>query len=130
MGPLPDYFGYYAATCKQNSTVRFVVINDTLEKSYTDGNIEYIRFDLDEVNEIASREIGETIRLVNSWKINELKPLFGRIFKERLKDVDFWGWCDLDIIWGDLRSFLAEEMLAKYDVITSKACWTAGHLPC
>ena len=127
MGPLPDYFGYYVATCRQNSSIRFVVINDTLAESRVEGNIEYWRMNLAELNAWASSALGTEVKLQSAWKINELKPLFGRLFRDKLSGFDFWGWCDLDIIWGDLRHFLNDRFLEEYDVVTSKAMWTAGH---
>lgn len=127
MGPLPNYFGYYEATCRQNSSIRFVVINDTLPESRIEGNIEYVRMNLAELNAHSSAALGQDIHLASAWKINELKPLFGEIFRDKLAGYDFWGWCDLDIIWGDLRHFLNERFLDNYDVISSKAMWTAGH---
>ncbi len=127
MGPLPSYFNYYTETCKKNKSIHYIIINDTISKTYHDENIEFIKLNLEELNAIVTESLKHKITLVNAWKINEVKPLFGKLFKEQLKDYDFWGWCDLDIIWGDVRSFLNEKMLGEYDVITSKTNWTAGH---
>lgn len=127
MGPLPNYFGYYLATCKANSSIHFIIINDNVEKSYTDENVRFIKMNLDGLNNYSSAKLGWDLHLASSWKINELKPLFGKIFEEQLSGFDFWGWCDLDIIWGNLRNFLTEELLSAYDVIAPKANWTAGH---
>ena len=30
---------------------------------------------------------------------------------------DFWGHCDMDLIWGDIRNFITEDVLSKYDKI-------------
>ncbi len=127
MGPLPRYFDYYMFSCKQNETVDFIVINDSISKSYVDGNIRFIKMNLGEVNNLASKKLNTNIALKSAWKINELKPLFGNIFKEELASYDYWGWCDLDIIWGRIRQFLNDDILNEYDVVTSKEFWTAGH---
>lgn len=127
MGPLPNYFGMYVASCKKNNSFNFIVINDTIAQSSVDGNIQYIKWSLQDLNNFSSKRLNENINLKSAWKINEIKPLFGLIFKEDLAKFDFWGWCDLDIIWGDLRKFLNDELLSRYDVITSKVNWTAGH---
>lgn len=127
MGPLPGYFGYYAASCKKNNDIDFIVINDHITESGTDQNLRYIKMNLEEVNNHASQQLNCPIKLNNAWKINELKPLFGDIFKDLLTPYDYWGWCDLDIIWGRLRQFLNEDLLNKFDVITTKENWTTGH---
>lgn len=35
--------------------------------------------------------------------------------EEELKAFDFWGYCDLDQIFGDLNRFITDEILEKYD---------------
>lgn len=127
MGPLPEYFGYFAATCKSNPTVSFIVINDYVPESYTDANIKFIKMDLAKLNAFSSQQLGEKVQLQSAWKINELKPLFGHIFQEEFKGYDHWGWCDLDIIWGDIRHFLTDDMLGSYEVITTQNLWCTGH---
>ena len=32
---------------------------------------------------------------------------------------DFWGWCDIDIIFGNIRNFITETLLNEYDKIGS-----------
>lgn len=45
------------------------------------------------------------------------------IFKEYLNDYDFWGHCDFDCIYGDLRKFLPENILEKNERI-----YCLGHM--
>jgi hypothetical protein len=127
MGPLPGYFAYYTASCKKNKTIDFMVINDHIAESYSDGNIDFVKMNITELNAFSGEQLKAPIQLSSAWKINELKPLFGEIFSKELNRYDHWGWCDLDIIWGDLRKFLNDELLNEYDVITTKEYWTAGH---
>lgn len=127
MGKLPNYFGYYVASCKKNPTINFIVINDTIDKNYIDENISFIKMSLKELNQFSSQQLNTSINLKSAWKINELKPLFGNIFKENLSKYDYWGWCDLDIIWGNIRNFLTDNLLEKHQVVTTKEFWSAGH---
>ena len=127
MGPLPNYFGYFVASCKQNTSIDFIVINDHIQKNFSDENVHYLKMDLIELNNYVSEKLGVNISLSSAWKINELKPLFGAVFKDRLKNYDRWGWCDLDIIWGNLRHFLNDDVLKTYDIITTKELWSTGH---
>ena len=44
---------------------------------------------------------------VNSpYKLCDYKPVYGLIFDEDLQDYDFWGHCDVDLIFGDIRKFI------------------------
>jgi hypothetical protein len=127
MGPFPDYVPYFIASAKTNTNIKFVVVSDQVESDYTDANVQFLKMDLATLNEKATKATGNTIAIQNSWKINELKPLFGRIFQDLIMDYDFWGWCDLDIIWGRIRNFLTEDILDEFDIITSRKHWTTGH---
>jgi hypothetical protein len=40
-----------------------------------------------------------------------------------LKEYDFWGFCDVDLIWGNLAHFITHDVLKNYDRIYSR-----GHL--
>ena len=40
-----------------------------------------------------------------------------------VKKYDFWGYCDLDLIFGDIRKFVNEEVLNTYEKIYNR-----GHL--
>ena len=61
--------------------------------------------------------------LTNAYKIVDYKPLYGCIFHEYLKDYSHWGYCDSDVIFGDLSKYLTDERLNTYDRI-----YQHGHL--
>lgn len=46
----------------------------------------------------------------------DYKPLYCFLFGE-IKQYDFWGFGDMDVILGDIRHFLSDEILDKCDVI-------------
>ena len=127
MGPLPNYFSYFISSCRKNKDIHFVVISDSVEESKNIDNVQLIKLNLSQLSELSSLKLQTTVKVANAWKINEYKPAFGVIFDDIVKDYDFWGWCDLDIIWGNVRSFLTSDLLNKYDVIVPKDKWTAGH---
>lgn len=64
-------------------------------------------------------DIGKPIlRMPDPRKLCEWRPLLGEAFADILPEGGWWGWCDLDCVFGDLRSYLSEERLAAWDVIT------------
>ncbi|MBQ1556002.1 MAG: hypothetical protein IIZ79_00005, partial [Aeriscardovia sp.] len=42
---------------------------------------------------------------------------YGEIFEEELRGYDFWGHCDLDLMFGNIRKFLTDDILEEYDKI-------------
>ena len=46
-----------------------------------------------------------------------------KIFKDYLREYDYWGHCDIDTILGDLNHYIPFEKLQEYDRI-----FTEGHM--
>lgn len=127
MGPLPDYFHHFERSCHTNPDVDFIVVGDHVGGSAKRNNLQLVQMSFDELNKLASQKTGTSIRLSDAWKINELKPLFGHIFDDYVRNHSHWGWCDLDIIWGRIRHFLNDEVLDNCDVLATRKHWTTGH---
>lgn len=49
------------------------------------------------------------------------------IFEKYIKNYDFWGFSDIDIIWGKVDNFIDEEILNNYDIISSRKNFISGH---
>lgn len=53
------------------------------------------------------------------YKICDYRPAFGKIFEDYLIDYDYWGFVDLDVIFGDLDAYYRDVLEEyEYDVIT------------
>lgn len=37
------------------------------------------------------------------------------MFQDYIKEYDFWGHCDADMIFGDIRKYVTDDILEKYD---------------
>jgi hypothetical protein len=49
------------------------------------------------------------------------------LFAEYLDQYAYWGYTDLDVIYGDLRRHLAHERLQDFDVFTARREFLVGH---
>ena len=68
-----------------------------------------------------------SVSLELPYKVCDYKPAFGLIFEDYLRGVDFWGHCDVDVVWGSIRKFLAtDEILSRYDVVSPRRRRIAG----
>lgn len=57
------------------------------------------------------------ISLKRPYRSCDFRPMFGKIFHDLLKEFSFWGYTDMDVIFGDMRKFLPDELVDKYDAI-------------
>lgn len=126
-GKLPWYFNYFAHSCKYNPTVDFFLITD--DNSYfkpLPPNLKLIHSALGEINDIATEKLGFPINITYGYKLCDFKPAYGLIFSDLLQSYEWWGHIDLDIIFGDIRNFMTDELLDNYDLISVRPDWLPG----
>ncbi len=63
----------------------------------------------------------------NPYKLCDLRPFYGYVHKDLLETYDFWGFGDLDLLWGDIKKFCADKILDRKDVFSTHADRVSGH---
>jgi hypothetical protein len=126
-GELPWYFDYFTHSCKYNPSVIFFVITDDVHYAKPlPANVRLIHKTLNEVSAMASASLGFEVDVKYGYKLCDFKPAYGLIFSDILKDYDFWGHSDIDIIFGDIREFITDELLNDYELISVRHDWLSG----
>ena len=105
-----------------------MIFTDCVPPDDTPPNVFYYPTTLEAVRELASSRLGVEVALHGPRKLCDMKPTYGMLFEEHLSDFDFWGFCDLDIIWGNIRSFWTDEILDNHDLVTTRKELVAGHM--
>ncbi len=126
--PWPGWAELFLETCRRNPTVDFfVVTNHEQARRFAGGNIHVVPMELDTLRKLTSERVGFEVAIPYRYKLIDFKPACGVIFEELVGEYDFFGYCDVDVVFGDIRSFLTEEMLARYDVISARAHFPSGN---
>lgn len=121
-GKFPAYFSLWLNSCQYNKTIDFLIITDQfINDKY--NNVNIINKSFDEFQNLVQRKFDFEIFLKRPYKICDFKPAFGLICEEYLKGYDFWGHCDFDMIFGNLRKYFNNSLLDIYDKILA-----LGHL--
>lgn len=116
-GKFPKGFDFWLLSCAVNPTIDFLIFtNDKTPYKYT-SNVHVIYCELKDIKDKAQRLYDFKICLERPYKLCDFKPAYGEIFSDELKDYDFWGHCDLDMVWGNIRKFITEDILEEYDKI-------------
>jgi len=126
LGKLPWYFDYFIHTCKYNSSVDFYLITDNTFAEPLPGNVKLIYKTMNDINRLASARLGFNVQITTGYKLCDFKPAFGYIFSELIAGYDFWGFCDIDVIFGDIREFMTDDLLENYDLISTRPDWIPG----
>lgn len=127
-GKWPRWGDLFVESCRHNPTIDFYLITDCAPPRQTSSvNTRFVSLDLAGFNALASERLGIEVNIKRPLKIAEFKPTYGVLFKEYLEGYEFWGWCDLDVVFGDIRTFLTDELLDQYDVIATRKEFITGH---
>jgi hypothetical protein len=122
-GEFPDYMDCVLRSCAANPDIDWLILTDNRTPRKFPSNVRLKHTNLDELRAQFSAKLGFPVNLPDSHALHTLKPAFGFLFEEQLKGYGFWGYCDFDMIFGDLRKFLREDILAAHEKILGR-----GHL--
>ncbi len=121
-GKFPQLFKFWWASALNNPTIKFLIFTDNNDVQ-SEGNITIHHMSFAECKELVQRAYDFQISLPSPYKLCDQKGGYPMIFKDFVGDSDFVGWGDIDLIYGNLRSFITDDVLDHYDVISG---W--GHL--
>jgi hypothetical protein len=128
-GELPFWFPAFQHSCRYNPDIQWLIFSDADRPKECSENITFIKYSVNDFCKIATKKIGVRLTINHSYlyKICDFKPTFGLIYEDYIKEYDFWGHCDLDIVWGKINNFIDDNLLEKYDIITSRLRRISGH---
>lgn len=116
-GRFPDFFKMWLLSCKYNPTIDWMILTDDKTEYDYPPNVHVYYMSFDELKKHIQAKYDFPIELTSPYRLCDYKVAYGDIFSENIKEYDFWGYCDIDMFWGDIRSFLTEERLGKFDRI-------------
>lgn len=126
-GAYPWYLPYFIHSCTFNPTLDFYIITDNLESiSNKPDNVKIIFKTIEELKTLASEKLGFPVNIDYPYKLCDFKPAYGFLFPEITQGYDFWGQSDLDIIYGNVRDFITQDMLDHFDFISLRHDYTTG----
>jgi hypothetical protein len=99
----------WRASALRNPSVDFMFFTDTdVEPA---KNIIVYKMQFSDFQQLVQKAFDFPIVLDRPYKLCEYKQAYGYILQDYMKEYDFWGFGDLDLVYGDLRSFFTEDIL-------------------
>ena len=127
IGAFPWYFTYFLHSCQYNLTVDFLIFTDNnVPNLELPPNVKIIPYSIEQFKADATKALGFDVAVESGYKLCDFKPAYGYIFTDYIKDSDFWGYCDVDVIFGNIRLFMTEELLNGYDIISTRHDYLTG----
>ncbi len=127
-GKWPEWFNFFIESCKNNSNIDWFFFSDNTTKPQKVNNIRFIPLTREEFNSLTTNKLGFKVEIKNPYKVCDFKPAYGKIFEDYLSDHNFWGYCDIDLIFGKINHFIDNEFLEKFDIISFYHRFLSGPL--
>lgn len=122
-GAFPNYFQLFLNSCGKNPCFDWMIFSDNTKPYAYPENVHFQKMSFEECRELVQSKFDFRVALGTPQKLCDYKCAYGYIFRDYLTNYDWWGYCDLDQIFGNLGAFIVPEMLESYDRIGS-----IGHL--
>lgn len=116
-GKLPTLFPLWLESCRYNPTINWIIFTDDKTVYDYPNNVEVIYTTFQKIKKRVQELFDFPIALETPYKLCDYKVAYGDIFSNYIDGYDFWGYCDIDLLWGDIRSFLTDDILKKYQKI-------------
>ncbi|SEL72997.1 hypothetical protein SAMN04487770_11615 [Butyrivibrio sp. ob235] len=115
-GNLPNCFKAWWISALKNPMLEFWFFTDN-EHIKSEGNIRVEHMFFSDFAKLIQNNYDFTIQCPQPYKLCDFKPVYGEVFKDRLKDYDYWGYCDVDMVFGNVKRFITDDILEKHDKI-------------
>jgi hypothetical protein len=120
LGKLPAYFPLWVRSLEVNKEYDFLLFTDQEIQTPIPQNLKIHFATLYTLKEKIRKELGVTPDFDMPYKFCDYRPAFGELFSQELSGYKFWGYCDVDLLFGRLSDFLTTEILIKYKKIFNR----------
>lgn len=111
-GKLPAQYNLWRESAIRNPSVDFMFFTDADVKPAKNIIVNKVTFE--EFRGYIQDIFDFEIVLDRPYILCDFKPAYGQALQKFISKYDYWGYGDLDLIYGDIRAFLTEDILSRY----------------
>lgn len=126
-GPWPPWMPFFLLSCSRNPEFHWMIWSDRSTAPPCPANVSIRPLSRTELERRVSNALDAEFHLAADYKLCDLKPAYGDLFSSELAPWEFWGYVDLDVVYGTLADFITPSDLEACDILTSATRILAGH---
>lgn len=127
-GRWPFWMPYFLESCRANPDIDWVLHSDCGPLEDCPPNVRLVSVSYQDYCRRVADALHIDFRPAHPYKLCDIRPAIGLVHAEELAAHDFWGYGDLDLVYGDLRAYFTAERLARFDLFSTHARRVSGHL--
>lgn len=126
-GQWPEWINLFIESCKRNPTVHWRFYTDCGEPENKAGNVDYVHVSFTDYKALARERLGINFDPPAPYKLCDLRPCLGWIHGRDVAGFPFFGYGDVDVIYGNIRAFYTDDVLSRANVLSTHPERLAGH---
>lgn len=127
VGRWPAYTEPFLLSCEGNRMVDILLCAEKAPRSNLPANVKHVPMVGKEIWDRIEKSTQIKLHQRPGHKLCDFKPFYGLAFADLLEPYPFWGFCDIDLMFGDLGKFFDEQTLASLDIFSAHANQFVGH---
>lgn len=112
-GKFPEWMDLYLYSCSKNPFIDFIFYTDCEIPQRTYTNTIFHNISSNDYCDFVSKRLQIDFHPSHSYKLCDLKPFYGIIHEKDLDKYDWWGFGDIDLVYGDLSILINSRNLKK-----------------
>lgn len=126
-GGWPVWINFFVESCRANRTIDWILFSDRDPPENRSPNVKHVKIAFPEYRKQLSRALGVEVGAEVPYKLCDVRPALALVHAELLRGYDFVGFSDLDVIYGDIRAFYDDDLLASHDLLSTSPERVSGH---
>ena len=118
-GEFPNFFQLWLKSCEFNKDINWIIFTDNHKAYDYPSNVKVVYTEFLTIVDRIQKLFDFNISLKTPYKLCDFKPAYGHIIENEIAGYDFWGHCDVDLIFGKISNFVTDSILDRYDRIFS-----------
>lgn len=123
-GKFNNYFDLWLRSCKYNDKIDWYIYTDDRDFYEYPKNVIVHYCDFVDIQRRAFDLFGNDIQLDKPYDLCKFRVAYHKLFPEVINRYQYWGYCDCDLIWGDLYSAISPALEREYDKISWRGHFT------
>lgn len=125
-GEFPAWINAFLTSCAPVSVVDWLILHDAPAPAENPGNVSFVSISWERYRKRLYERCAVKLPPNPNYKMCDAKVFLGEVFEDELEGYDYFGWGDLDLVYGELDAFL-EPLLGKNSVISFHREYLSNH---
>lgn len=117
----------FSSKAAWNPDVQWRIYTDCGKPENKADNIDFVPISFDDYKGLVRERLKIAFDPAQPYKLCDIKPALGAVHEREIADYPFFGYGDIDVIYGDISRFYSKEKFADLDVISTHPERLSGH---